>query len=210
MSLKKYVIAIFLVLLLTAPVFSQGIFIQSSLSSSLQNYTYLSQLNLSSSSEMPDGDKCAIIANGSSIYPVTPGDVYTLSYYNGDKIVEETLIVDSDSSVSITEIGKINGQDKKFNDFKKEVESRVTTFYPYGSPKLVIKSCGIFTVRVFGNVTNSGYTYCWGLSRLSDLSSFAQNDSSTRKVTLVDKNGKGKNYDLYNGVVTVWKATTRF
>ncbi len=173
--------------------------VQSPLSAESAEYTFLSQLGIDmDSATIPENS--VLLAVGNADYPVTPGDRYTLNYYDGKTLSTLNLQADIDCRVSIPSFGIVEAKDMSFMEFKRHVEEMVSNYYPYSSPQLSLTSCGVFSVRVSGEVKFSQYVTCWGLSRLSDLAVFADDYASTRVVNVLYGDGTTKSYDLLNAL----------
>jgi protein involved in polysaccharide export with SLBB domain len=121
------------------------------------------------SAALSDPASRAGLAMTSSDYPVTPGDVYSLSYLTASGLVTIPLIVDTDTSLSIANLGKVDARGMRFPDLRRIVEKKILDAYPLSAPRLIVQSCGLFPVYIQGEVLQSTTLYLWGLSRLSDL-----------------------------------------
>ena len=136
-------------------------------------------------------------ARGEAGYPVSTGDVYTLSYiYNGTAITVPVEITHSDT-VRIANIGSFSRSGKTFAAFREEVEAAVRNRYPYSEPSLTLTATGSFSVRVSGYVTSSQSVEAWGLTRLSDMAWYASDMASTRDVVVTHADGTVEHYDLF-------------
>ncbi len=192
---KTTILLVVLALLVAQSAFAVGNTVQSPLSAENAEYTYASQLGIEAASmEIPE--ESVLLAVGSADYPVTPGDKYMLSYYDGKTLSTLNLQADTECFVSIPSFGTVEAAGMSFMEFKKHVEDMVSTYYPYSSPQLTLVSCGLFNVRVSGAVKYSQYVTAWGLSRLSDLAPYANDYASTRAVKVIYSNGTEKTYDL--------------
>lgn len=193
-------LSILLILVLAcAQVFADGLFVQSPLYPNTVDYSYSSQLGLYNTVlEIPSNS--VLLALGDVSYPVTPGDSFTLVYSDGKNYITLNLQADSLCNVSIPSIGAIDAKGMTFSEFKINVEKLVSTYYPYSSPQLTLVGCGLFSVKVSGEVFYSTQVTAWGLSRLSDLAYLADNYASTRKVQITYSDGKTEVYDLYKAL----------
>ncbi|MDD4082186.1 MAG: hypothetical protein PHD05_02245 [Sphaerochaetaceae bacterium] len=144
-------------------------------------------------------DEMILLATSSNIYMVTPGDKYFLTYYNGNSTVQLTLIVSSNKEIVIPNIANVDGKDKTFVDLKAEIEQLINSYFPFSYPSLVLKSCGVFQVKILGEVLNNDDYMAWGLTHLSDLAFIATKYANSRKVTIIDLAGKKNTYDLFKG-----------
>ena len=130
-------------------------------------------------------------------YPVTPGDVYTLTFLLAGETVSNTLLVESDYNINMTIFGKINASGMTFAELKPMVEDIIAYAYPKSLPSLTITSVGIFQVPIKGEVPESRYVTAWGLSRLSELLEGTLGDySSIRDVQITTESGRTESFDL--------------
>lgn len=182
-----------------AQLFADSLFVQSPLYPDNVDYSYSSQLGLSSTTlTIPDNP--VLLALGDTSYPVTPGDTFKLVYSDGKSYITLSLQADSLCKVAIPSIGNIDAQGLTFTEFKTKVEELVSTYYPYSSPQLTLVGCGLFSVRVSGEVFYTTQVTAWGLSRLSDLAYLADDFASTREVQVTYSDGTTKTYDLYKAI----------
>jgi polysaccharide biosynthesis/export protein len=138
------------------------------------------------------------LAISSEDYPVTPGDVYRLTYRQADTPIASDLLVESNHTVNLKVFGSLNATGMKFSQLKPIVEKAVTAAYPRSMPSLVISSLGIFQVTVTGDIPKTRTIVCWGLTRLSEaVEAMRSPDSSLRKVKVVSKDGTASFYDLF-------------
>jgi polysaccharide biosynthesis/export protein len=144
-----------------------------------------------------ENDQRVAQAMTTSDYPVTPGDTYALSFVTSAGPVLTTLVVDVGYSISIPNIGIVDGRGMRLVELKAIVEKRVLEAYPQSSPRLYIKSCGVFPAFVRGEVPAASIVYLWGLSRLSDLWKGVTPYASNRDVEVRSIAGSSKTYDLY-------------
>lgn len=179
--------------------FAVDLFVQSPLYPQDMDYSFVSQLGIGEFSlNVPESP--VLQALGDSSYPVTPGDTYKLAYYDGKNLVTLDLQADTDCNVAIQSLGVVKAAGMTYCQFKEYVENLISSYYSFSSPQLVLTGCGVFSVRVTGEVLYSQYVTCWGLTRLSDLAGFANQCASTRDVTIVYKDGSRKSFDLFNGL----------
>ncbi len=147
-------------------------------------------------------------------YPVTPGDVYNLSWStafatgsigtNGGQSAtngnhnELTLYVDSDYQVSLEFFGSVNAEGLTFQEFRDRVISIVQEAYPESTIALTIKATGEIPVQVTGEVVSTRTIPVWGLTRLGDLpESIYTEYSSTRAIRIEGVGGTSRTYDLF-------------
>lgn len=130
-------------------------------------------------------------------YPVTPGDVYTLTFLLAGDTVSNVLQVESDYTINMTIFGKLNAAGMTFAQLKPVVEQKIADAYPRSLPALTITSVGVFQVPISGEIPQSRFVTAWGLSRLSELLEDNLGDySSVRDVEIVSKDGISNRYDL--------------
>jgi protein involved in polysaccharide export with SLBB domain len=138
------------------------------------------------------------IAIASELYPVTPGDVYQLSYRQTDPVIETPVLVDGDYSVNLGVFGKVDATGMRYTELKRSVERQIQSGYPRSMPSLSITSIGMFQVLVRGETPRARYVTVWGMSRLSEVVEGALSErSSLRMVTVIPRSGLGQSYDLY-------------
>jgi len=205
MFTKKKLLAIVMVLALTAAmIFADGLFYQSQAGAEAIDSSYTAQLGIltvdTSKTVASIPTNAVLQAIGSSDYPVTPGDSFMLSYSDGKNLVSLTLQADSDCNVAIQSVGVVKASGMTYREFKGYVENLISTYYTFSSPELKLVSCGVFSVRVCGEVNYSQYVTAWGLTRLSDLAVYAMDTASTRAVEVTYRDGSKKTYDLYNSL----------
>ncbi len=130
-------------------------------------------------------------------YPVTPGDVYTLTFLLAGETVSNVLLVESDYTINMTIFGKLNAAGMTFAGLKPLIEQRIADAYPRSLPALTITSVGVFQVPISGEIPQSIYVTVWGLSRLSELLEGNLGDySSVRDVEIISGYGVSNKYDL--------------
>lgn len=168
---------------------------------------YAEQLGLSESSVAEQGvlsgltvEERLLTAISSSDYPVTPGDVYSLSYLDGQTSVLAELQVDGSCSVSVPGIGVVDGADLTCAQMKAAIENLVRMYYPYSLPQCRLTGTGVFSVVVKGEVSSTQRVPAWGLSRLSSVVGLATPYASTRSVEIQHQDGSSSSYDLYNAL----------
>lgn len=168
---------------------------------------YAEQLGLSESSVAEQGvlsgltvEERLLTAISSSDYPVTPGDVYSLSYLDGQTSVLAELQVDGSCSVSVPGIGVVDGADLTYPQMKAAIENLVRMYYPYSLPQCRLTGTGVFSVVVKGEVSSTQRVPAWGLSRLSSVVGLATPYASTRSVEIQHQDGSSSSYDLYNAL----------
>lgn len=134
-------------------------------------------------------------------YPVSPGDVYTLTYNREPTVITQYLIVEPDLSVDLSIFGVENAASLTFVAFRRLVENKVLSAYPKSLPRVIIRSTGVFEVMLKGEVVRTGYRLAWGLTRLSQIVSENLTPySSTRNIQIVSVEGTSHFYDLFRAV----------
>lgn len=157
---------------------------------------YASQLGGVRAIEILDRPSLAI---GEKDYPVTVGDVYSLTYTLSGVSIVLPLQVTHSGTVRVPNVGDFSTLNKSFIELKNEIEQGVTSNYPYSNPTLTLTKTGVFTVFVSGEVYSSRRVEAWGLTRLSDMIGYATNMASTRNVIVKNSDGE-TSYDLYKAL----------
>lgn len=179
--------------------FAENLFVNAPAGAEAADYSYQAQLGIAQASiEVPAN--AVLQAIGDENYPVTPGDRYSLSYYDGKNPITLALQADSDCKVAIPSVGIVNASGMTYRAFKSHVENLVASYYSFSSPQLTLSGCGVFSLKVCGEVSYSQYVTAWGLSRLSDLCYLVSPYASSRSVSITYRDGSVKTYDLYNGL----------
>jgi protein involved in polysaccharide export with SLBB domain len=138
------------------------------------------------------------IAISSSYYPITPGDVYTLSFIAGSVPVNYTIVIDRTYKVRVANLGIIDATEKSYIELKNQVEALVAKNYPMSAVQFVLTQTAQFTVFVTGEVKRSREAQAWALSRLSQFWDEHRTEySSMRNVVIRSSSGIEKRYDLY-------------
>jgi polysaccharide biosynthesis/export protein len=110
------------------------------------------------------------LAISSIEYPVTPSDVYRLTYRQstGDMLTVEIQVPGS-SRIDLGLFGIIDASRLTFLELKERVEILVAGSYSRSYPSLSIESVGSFRVRLGGAGMRFDYESAWGLTRLGDI-----------------------------------------
>ena len=139
-----------------------------------------------------------LLANSSKDYPVTPGDVYKLTYINSIGINSFEIIVQSDFSCNLYLFGTLSVENMTFNSFRIMVQQIILNAYPDSSPQLILQSTGVFNIYIKGEVNEASFITCWGLSRLSEvIQEKITNFSSIREISIISSDGTANGYDLF-------------
>jgi protein involved in polysaccharide export with SLBB domain len=154
------------------------------------------ELSLQEQSKTPEVR--ALLAMTTADYPVTPGDMYTLSFLKATEMASQPLVVENDYRVNLGVFGILNAKGQTFIDFKRRVEDIVSRGYPGSSPQLLIRSTGVFQVMLTGEVVNAALVQAWALTRLSAV--YDDNKTvfaSERNVRVRSADGQSRQYDLF-------------
>ena len=142
-----------------------------------------------------------MLAISSKNYPVTPGDVYRLTFLIAGETISNRILVESDYTINLDVFGKINAENMTFSELKPIVEKIISDAYNRSLPFLNIESVSIFQVTIKGEVPQTRFIRAWGLSHLSEI---VRNNlgiySSIRKIGIIAKEGRLKEYDLYKSL----------
>ena len=131
-------------------------------------------------------------------YPVTPGDIYRLSFSAAGTPVSNQVIVESDYSINLGIFGEIDARGINFPELKKQIERLILEGYPRSLPSLSLISIGTFQVPVVGEIPRTRYVTAWGLSRLSEIvNDVIGRHSSLRDVRVISRNGTWREFDLW-------------
>jgi len=147
--------------------------------------------------ERPVDDR-AVLAMTTVDYPVTPGDVYQLTYVYSSEPFAVSAVVDSNCRVNLSLFGTVDARGVTLAQLRKQVEQIVLKTYPGSWPELSVESVGIFQVYIKGEVKTAGWVQAWGLSRLSSVVADRLTPySSNRDVEILSADGRGNQYDLF-------------
>ena len=140
------------------------------------------------------------LAISNESYPVTPGDVYRLTFTTAGNLITNQIIVESDYTINLGVLGIVDVKNMSFPQLKKRVEKLVMEGYPRSLPSIIMISTGTFQIPVLGEVPQTRYVIAWGLSRLNTvLFNVLGRHSSIRNIRIVNRDGITREYDL-------WKA----
>jgi len=144
------------------------------------------------------------LAISSLDYPVTPGDIYQLSYReSAGAIVTRQFQVDGISILDLGVFGKIYALNMPFYELKQNVENLISRNYTYSTPSLSIVSPGVFRVAVRVESSRLQYIAAWGLSRISEIvASVDTPGTSIRNVERISREGKSEMFDLLKDTST--------
>lgn len=141
------------------------------------------------------------LANADSNYPVTPGDVYTLTYLRAGEIIVTELTVENDYSINLNIFGRIDASNLTFTQLRPRITQVVEQAIPRSLPSVSMVSVGVFRVRLVGALAQSRSVTAWGLSRLSDVvRAHLAPYSSIRSITVISRTGERRTYDLFRAI----------
>jgi polysaccharide biosynthesis/export protein len=188
--LKKYPLAFFFLFIAAFGAFSQGRASPSATTSSDQPADTTQQNG--------EAEERLQLAISSLDYPVTPGDIYQLSYReSAGSLVTRRFQVDSSSMLDLGVFGKIPAQNMLFTALKRSVEDLINRNYTYSTPSLSIVSPGVFRVAVREDSARVQYVTAWGLSRISEIIAMVKmSNASIRNVERVSRDGVNEQFDL--------------
>lgn len=140
----------------------------------------------------------ASVAFATEDYPVSPGDVYQLSFFRSLSPSVQNLIVENDMRISLGILGSIDAAGMTFNEARQRIYQRLESSYADSAPMLTIVSLGSFPVMLKGEVRHAGYVNVNGLSRLSSVVNSRKTDyASIRIVRVIGRDGSTEQYDLF-------------
>jgi protein involved in polysaccharide export with SLBB domain len=144
-----------------------------------------------------DSDIQIARALSNSDYPITPGDVYVISYKVSDELINYSIKVNGDYTFKIPGFDSINTKGYTLAKLKKQVEDLIQQYYAFSNPQFSLYTVGNFTVTLKGEVTSTVEVSAWGLSRLSDVVAPATKYASSRSIEIQSKDGSINTYDLF-------------
>lgn len=134
-------------------------------------------------------------------YPVTPGDIYQLTYLGSTEEMNLSFYVESDYTINLSYFGKFNVKDKNFAELKYMIENEVLNAYGNSNPSVIIKSPGSFNVQIKGEVKASILVPAWSFDRLSTIIKDKTTDyASERYVEIKSSDGNSQFYDLFKAL----------
>lgn len=151
-----------------------------------------------------DSEERLHLAISSLEYPVTPGDIYRLTYrQSAGASFNQQVHIDGNGSADLDFFGKINANGMTFVQLKQKIEELISKNYTYSLPNLSIETPGIFRVCVRDGASRIRYEIAWGLSRLSEVvADMRTSQTSYRNVELIPQNGEPRSYDLMMASIT--------
>jgi protein involved in polysaccharide export with SLBB domain len=163
----------------------------------LTKQTFNEQLGIIDTTNNVAFDMQVMRAMSNSDYPITPGDIFLLTYKASNEIVTYNVQIDGQYNLDIPGFDTLNVKGFNFSQLKSAIVDLIGQYYPFATTRLFLNSTGNFTVTVKGEVLSTTEVSCWGLSRLSDVTGVATQYASSRAVNVKSKDGKVKIYDLY-------------
>jgi len=131
-------------------------------------------------------------------YPVTPGDIYRITFTTAGELVSNQLIVESDYSINLGVFGTMDVKNMRFPVLKKQVEELILQGYPGSLPSLTMISTGNFVIPVIGEIPQTRYITAWGLTRLDEaVATVLGRYSSLRNIRVISMDGVAREYDLW-------------
>ncbi len=141
------------------------------------------------------------LASTSNDYPVTPGDIYRLTYLRAGEPTVTEVIVENDYRVNLTLFGRVDATGLSFIALKQRIQQIVEAAIPRSVPSVTIVSAGIFQVRITGQIEQSRSISAWGMTRLSDaVREQLTPYSSIRSIAVVNAAGRRSEYDLFRAI----------
>jgi protein involved in polysaccharide export with SLBB domain len=139
------------------------------------------------------------MARSAPNYPVTPGDMYLLTYAVGTSPVSYVITIDASYKVRVSNLGILDGVGKTFLQLKNEIEALVSRNYTLSGVQLNLTTPAVFTVVLKGEVVSTVKCKAWALSSLSSIlkDSLLTSYASFRDVTITSAEGRTKTYDLF-------------
>ncbi|MDC7226547.1 MAG: SLBB domain-containing protein [Spirochaetales bacterium] len=183
MKMKRYLLIIAIISLITIPLTAQE--------------TDTKQVE-NKAVEVKEIDQRALLAMTNSAYPVTPGDVYQVSYIQAGEAVQFNCMVTSDYSINLGFFGGISGEKNTFTELRERIRNKISRAYPDSYPDVTIISTGVFEVLLTGEIDKARMVKAWGLTRLADI--LEENKTaytSERDIYVTHMDGSSANYDLY-------------
>jgi polysaccharide export outer membrane protein len=133
-------------------------------------------------------------------YPVTPGDVYSVSYSLSGSAFSVQLTVDKNYLAQVPGFGKFQTEGMTYYELRGQVEQLVNDLFPGSVPVMTISSSGVFEVLVKGEVQIAQEVPAWSFERLSSIVDAVKTSyTSYRDVEIISKGGSSRIVDLFMG-----------
>jgi len=152
--------------------------------------------------ETPSGVRVSR-ASSNPNYPVTPGDVYQLTYSavvrgNGGSSQSLLIFVEPDYTVNLEFLGTIEAEELTFQQLRQRILSLVQQAYPGSTARVTVQTTGEIPIHLRGEVVSARTIPVWGLTRLGDLPDNLFTDyASARSVQITSRDGETNTYDLF-------------
>ncbi|MGM0519358.1 MAG: SLBB domain-containing protein [Campylobacterota bacterium] len=133
-------------------------------------------------------------------YVLSKGDTMKVSIY-GSQNIDYDLTIDRDGSVNIPKIGKLQLENKEYQQAKSFLLSKLGAFYPNSEVFVSISELRTITVTVTGEAKNPGQYNLPALSKVKDAliySSGITDIGSVRDVKVLRDDKTISNFDLYS------------
>lgn len=143
------------------------------------------------------------LAIADEAYPVTPGDVYELSWLLGTELVTTRVVVTSDYRLNLGIMGEVDARGMTLPQLRPEVERIIAEAYPRGLPSMSMVAVGVFRVTLSGAIPRTTRVSAWGLSRLTDvIGGHTGAFTSLRAVEVRSRDGRSRTYDVFRAIHT--------
>ncbi len=147
---------------------------------------------------VPDLSQEAVLAMATPGYPVTPGDIYSLSFTKGSQAITTSFVIEGEGQANLGIFGNLDTKGLRFRQVKEIVEKKVEEYYRGSNPSLLLVKTGSFPVEIKGEVSSTGAYAAWGLTRLSEIVDNRKTEhSNLRNVAVVSKDGTRAYYDIF-------------
>ncbi|MGD1832058.1 MAG: SLBB domain-containing protein [Sphaerochaetaceae bacterium] len=184
--------------IIQSPLYSRADDVETSLSA---DNSFVGQLGLSgvasNTIDEVEVSERVIRAMSQPDYPMTPGDQLQLTYTDANQMKSAVVQVSSSYKISLPQFGSVDVNGINFEQCRTAIEDLVKTYLPFSNPQVSLIHVGSFYVTVKGEVTRTVQVPCWGLSRLSEVLSYASDYASTRRVLVTGYHGETNEYDPY-------------
>ena len=100
---------------------------------------------------------------------LNPGDGVRLTFYNLEDQISGDYFVQQNGNIQFPFIGTLQSRNRKFDDIKREIETRYDSLYK--DPEL--KILPLYRINIFGEVRNPGFYYATGIEKFSDILALA-------------------------------------
>jgi len=108
-----------------------------------------------------DMQRRVMLAESEPGYPITPGDVFRLSYVSSLGTQSATVTVESNYTLNMGIFGNIDTRNQGLAELRRRMETSVTRAYPGSYPTVVLTRTGSFKVFVRGEVSASYHAQAW-------------------------------------------------